>query len=211
MRGSKPEFVCQWPTPGYGADIAVYALKSARAFPHLLISVGSGRDRRDPKLRALNEAGWDERGGNCPTARWSARCQYLSLYSPEPEFLEQAKKWNIDVVALPAVLDTELYDDLKQGDAGEPCATPSDQRPQPLEHRPRRLQVLAVVVEDLSHDGLAGRLVVGLDGLDVAGDRPVPADGAPVSNRWHTSIAGAVLDHFQAVVRVPKDASPMAH
>ncbi len=112
-RGPKPELACQWPVPGYGADIAVYLLNSARAFPHLLISVGWGRDRRDPKMRALKEAGWDERGR-------AARCQYLSLYSPEPDFLEQAKQWNIDVVALPTVLVAQSCDVPELNDAAEP-------------------------------------------------------------------------------------------
>jgi hypothetical protein len=55
--------------------------------------------------------------------------------------------------------------------------TPSGQRPQPPHHRPRRLQVLAVVVEDLLHDRLAGRLVAGaleasiVDGRGKAGNR----------------------------------------
>ncbi len=111
-RGPKPELACHWPTPGYGADIAVYTLRAARAFPHLLISVGSGRDRRNPKLRALNEAGWDERGR-------SARCQYLCLYGPEPDFVEQAKKWNIDVVALPEVLVADSRDEPESEDAAE--------------------------------------------------------------------------------------------
>ena len=89
----------------------------------------------------------------------------------------------------------QLHNYKQYPDCGARSSATSFQSLKPLHHGPRRLQVLAVVGEDLVHDRGSQVPVLRFSGLEVAGHRPLAA--CALERPFE---ADKLLDRLQSVV-----------